>query len=110
MLSACSCITIQPTELYTPSLHDALPICLLEQGPARIKAVRAKGGHGQTVVSDIAELEAALGGIYPSELLDHGLVLEENLRSEEHTSELQSTFNLVCLLLLELNKSSLLML
>jgi len=52
---------------------------LLEQGPARLKAVLAKGGHGQTVVSDMAELETALDGIDPAELLDHGLVLEENL-------------------------------
>ena len=61
--------------------EDAKLACsrLLEQGPARIKAVRAKGGHGQTVVSDMAELEAALGGIDPAELADHGLVLEENL-------------------------------
>ncbi len=61
--------------------EDAKLACsrLLEQGPARIKAVRAKGGHGQTVVSDMAELEAALDGIDPAELADHGLVLEENL-------------------------------
>jgi hypothetical protein len=52
---------------------------LLEHGPARIKAVRAKGGLGQTVVSDMAALEAALDGIEPAELADHGLVLEENL-------------------------------
>jgi hypothetical protein len=61
--------------------EDAKLACarLLEKGPARLKAVRAKGGHGQTVVSDMAELEAALGGIDPAELADHGLVLEENL-------------------------------
>jgi hypothetical protein len=61
--------------------EDARLACsrLLEQGPARLKAVRARGGHGQTVVSDMAELEAALDGINPAELADHGVVLEENL-------------------------------
>ncbi len=52
---------------------------LLEIGPARVKAVHAKGGHGQTVVANMAELEAVLGGIEPAELANHGLVLEENL-------------------------------
>jgi hypothetical protein len=61
--------------------EDAKLACsrLLEQGPARIKAVRAKGGHGQTLVSGMAELEAALDEIDPAELTNHGLVLEENL-------------------------------
>ena len=52
--------------------------CLLEQGPARIKPVRATGGHGQTVVSGAAALEAALDAMDDAELA-HGLVLEQNL-------------------------------
>jgi hypothetical protein len=66
--------------VFTP--EDARQACsrLLESGPARLKAVRARGGHGQTVVSGMAELEAALADIDPAELADHGLVLEENLR------------------------------
>ena len=67
----------------TPSSPPRMPswpahACWNRDRP-RIKAVRAKGGHGQTVVSDMAELEAALDGIDPAELADHGLVLEENL-------------------------------
>src|SRR6266481_1886578 len=63
------------TEIYTLSLHDALPIfhgpnCTL---PAPRRAAGARGG-------------CAFG---PSG------------RSEEHTSELQSQFHLVCRLLLE---------
>src|SRR2546430_5798573 len=34
----------------------------------------------------------------------HGLCVRQNLRSEEHTSELQSQSNLVCRLLLEKKK------
>jgi hypothetical protein len=61
--------------------EDAKFACsrLLEHGPARIKAVRAKGGHGQTVITGMVELEAALDEIDPAELADYGLVLEENL-------------------------------
>src|SRR3989339_630145 len=59
------------TEIYTLSLHDALPICLDRHPPRQTKA------HFVT-----------------------GLILRQP-RSEEHTSELQSLTNLVCRLLLE---------
>src|SRR6266513_4862777 len=44
----------------------------------------------------------------PVELVGHrpGRALEEDVRSEEHTSELQSRFDLVCRLLLEKKKIS----
>src|SRR5260370_33247904 len=64
------------TEIYTLSLHDALPICL----------VRARGA---------ARDRPRRGG-----LAGRGLPY----RSEEHTSELQSHLNLVCRLLLEKKK------
>src|SRR5438093_13159822 len=75
-----------PTEIYTLSLHDALPICF----------------HGKT------------GGVLPllGSSFKHApgirgpsacLKLE---RSEEHTSELQSLTNLVCRLLLEKKKKN----
>src|SRR5476651_294740 len=63
------------TEIYTLSLHDALPIC---QG-------RDHAGGDRTVV------RAASGQL-------------RDQRSEEHTSELQSRQYLVCRLLLEKNK------
>lgn len=52
---------------------------LLANGPLRIKAVRATGGHGQTVARDAAELQQQLDAIDPGEITAHGLVLEENL-------------------------------
>src|SRR2546430_10822191 len=62
------------TEIYTLSLHDALPIS--------VRVVRAgRPGVGQGA---------------------HGL--GDHPRSEEHTSELQSQSNLVCRLLLEKKK------
>src|SRR3712207_7311809 len=79
------------TEIYTLSLHDALPIFQAVAGALRqvevldgqIEVGRAGGGAGQ-----LAELEA----------------LRRLARSEEHTSELQSRQYLVCRLLLEKKK------
>src|SRR5205807_10345223 len=64
------------TEIYTLSLHDALPI-----------------SHRLEL---IAHQHAGVGG--------HGGVRHHHGRSEEHTSELQSPCNLVCRLLLEKKK------
>jgi uncharacterized protein DUF3182 len=54
---------------------------VLEQGRARVKPARGVGGRGQTVVSNRDELKAALAAITDSELSDHGVVLESNLRN-----------------------------
>src|SRR5690242_21044588 len=80
------------TEIYTLSLHDALPIyALLEPGLAR---------HCERVLVVAADL---LGG---HALLQPVVAGQEQVvnRSEEHTSELQSHVNLVCRLLLEKKK------
>src|SRR5256885_15780224 len=69
------------TEIYTLSLHDALPICP--------DGARALVGGGRS-------LSGAGRG--------HGPRAVELHRSEEHTSELQSPCNLVCRLLLEKKK------
>src|SRR5207302_8683292 len=77
-----------PPELYTLSLHDALPISTL--------TLRAR------VVTSTAEAAPYLQGMEAgwTQTLER---LETHLtkRSEEHTSELQSRENLVCRLLLE---------
>jgi hypothetical protein len=52
---------------------------LLEDGPVRLKPVRATGGRAQTVVRDAAELDAALAATDAAEIAEHGLVLEEAL-------------------------------
>ena len=52
---------------------------LLEHGPVRIKPVRATGGRGQVVVSDLAALEAVLDTFDAVTLSEDGVVLEENL-------------------------------
>src|SRR5256885_5540385 len=68
------------TEIYTLSLHDALPIFRGFVGNLRDVTVRKR--------------EIAFSR-------DETRILELILRSEEHTSELQSPCNLVCRLLLE---------
>src|SRR2546426_7183966 len=77
------------TEIYTLSLHDALPI--FHHGDLRLAREAARD-----VVRDESEgVEAGIDGVDA----------REN-RSEEHTSELQSPCNLVCRLLLEKKKKT----
>src|SRR5689334_24614307 len=68
------------TEIYTLSLHDALPIS------AEVFHHARRQGAGRF---DLAEVG-----------------MERLGRSEEHTSELQSQFHLVCRLLLEKKKTN----
>src|SRR2546426_7131998 len=78
------------TEIYTLSLHDALPIFKLDD-------LRAIKEH-PTYVKDAAATMRRRGKIKrDTQLLE---------RSEEHTSELQSPCNLVCRLLLEKKKKN----
>src|SRR2546430_14775565 len=82
------------TEIYTLSLHDALPISqLFEQSLAnqRIRPGMILTGLVIDVTTDVVIVNVGL----KSEAV---IPLE---RSEEHTSELQSQSNLVCRLLLE---------
>src|SRR5260370_20188669 len=78
------------TEIYTLSLHDALPICL-GQLAAYARRRGPRDGHaGQR------DEDAPGAGRRAARRQD---------RSEEHTSELQSHLNLVCRLLLEKKNS-----
>src|SRR3712207_7947555 len=86
------------TEIYTLSLHDALPICNASAAgiPRPIRGGTAvasmKLHNGQILTEEMIEALAreAEAGLDP--------------RSEEHTSELQSRQYLVCRLLLEKKK------
>src|SRR2546422_9902496 len=68
------------TEIYTLSLHDALPICGIRQS------------------------RSSLSSDSPSNARDNSSSPPAGPRSEEHTSELQSRLHLVCRLLLEKKK------
>src|SRR2546425_4081735 len=76
------------TEIYTLSLHDALPISHAEQRHER------RFGERRVFAGRLAELVGRRRGI-------EDVVVD---RSEEHTSELQSLAYLVCRLLLEKKK------
>src|SRR5260370_29483713 len=97
------------TEIYTLSLHDALPICKHRgRDFVEISVLTGAGNDGAAV---------ARSEEHTSELQSHlnlvcRLLLEKKkevaghdgaavARSEEHTSELQSHLHLVCRLLLE---------
>src|SRR2546429_6432002 len=71
------------TEIYTLSLHDALPISVQAEP---LRAVQDRAGPGE-----------------PDSDGGHGEQRHDG-RSEEHTSELQSRLHLVCRLLLEKKK------
>src|SRR3712207_8158946 len=95
------------TEIYTLSLHDALPICGLEQRDAGQPA--ARGVHVVTQRQPVHRPEHHL--LRPVRLARPrrrgGRAGGRPLRSEEHTSELQSRQYLVCRLSLEKKKNSL---
>src|SRR5688500_20044410 len=71
------CNVTATTEIYTLSLHDALPICNHVVARRGASALATRSDHNA-----------------------------RSTRSEEHTSELQSPCNLVCRLLLEKKKNN----
>src|SRR5258708_30585276 len=70
------------TEIYTLSLHDALPICWTSLSCMALESVQ----HHSAQLEQLMQAKRGSG------------------RSEEHTSELQSPDHLVCRLLLEKKK------
>src|SRR5699024_11939517 len=90
------------TEPPSPSLHDALPIYLPyitadATGPKHLDVTLTRAKFNELT----AHLVDATMEPVRQAMSDAGLTA----RSEEHTSELQSRFDLVCRLLLEKKKS-----
>src|SRR5260370_5247326 len=84
------------TEIYTLSLHDALPICphMCTLAPVAILPV----------VDDNVDFTLLTPEVFELREMEAIMLEGEEARSEEHTSELQSHLNLVCRLLLEKKK------
>src|SRR5262249_61377565 len=80
-----------PTEIYTLSLHDALPICE--------NANKLPKRHLKT------PLRVQWRKLKDRRRLSNDQLHFRKERSEEHTSELQTLTNLVCRLLLEKKKT-----
>src|SRR5687768_18384919 len=91
-----------PTEIYTLSLHDALPIC--RQAEARQRQRRHNRGDHRSKMSRLPFLPRC--GHIPRLFWCDSMACRDDAtaRSEEHTSELQSRLHLVCRLLLEKKK------
>src|SRR3712207_7488427 len=81
------------TEIYTLSLHDALPIYCIER-------LFVSGGHD--TLKMVLETETLLPAQAARDGAGHNRLDD---RSEEHMSELQSRQYLVCRLLLEKKKT-----
>src|SRR5690606_40763098 len=97
------------TAIYALSLHAALPIYHHDPVRRPRRAARAEGGD-RAMTSALydtpgprARRRILLGSIVGGALIAAALAWML-LRSEEHTSELQSRENLVCRLLLEKKK------
>src|SRR5438552_13879983 len=88
------------TELYTLSLHDALPIW------RRVGAVTRTIAEALGLGREHVEKRMHWVEHHPAHLASafYASPFEEAARSEEHTSELQSPDHLVCRLLLEKKK------
>src|SRR5207302_8228143 len=98
-----------PTQIYTLSLHDALPILWFHDSYFERDAVT----YASAVASQVEDIAIGLGALNP--FTRHPVLIAMTVsaldemapsrirlgRSEEHTSELQSRENLVCRLLLE---------
>src|SRR5690349_25041499 len=80
-----------PTEIYTLSLHDALPIS------RRAHAHRGAGEGRRAARRHLNSTQSGYSILIPP-------LCARLVRSEEHTSELQSRRDLVCRLLLEKKK------
>src|SRR5437899_3915524 len=91
------CYTTSTSEIYTLSLHDALPICRPHAG-------------AQALLMTVVDIDTHV--YEPTDIWEKYLERDYRVvarsafwhevdRSEEHTSELQSLRHLVCRLLLE---------
>src|SRR2546428_8578716 len=84
------------TEIYTLSLHDALPISIGARQGQLVEEARGPAIEGAVALAAGLVREGTGQEALP----------RPGHRSEEHTSELQSRSDLVCRLLLEKKKSN----
>src|SRR5436309_5406801 len=94
-MTSCFYITPATTEVYTLSLHDALPIWSEDLSTSH-------EWYGNSSVSSQCDARGASSRSARSRASLRSDAWSS--RSEEHTSELQSRENLVCRLLLEKKK------
>src|SRR5437867_5024415 len=89
-----------PPEIFTLSLHDALPIYV---GECTVTIVLVK--NAASVGCDENIRPPVVVVVADGNTHSEGSARHARFRSEEHTSELQSPYDLVCRLLLEKKKT-----
>src|SRR2546428_3292745 len=89
------------TEIYTLSLHDALPICKVRYQGEQLRWRQSPAATGRRLPMKSLRTMWSSTDFGASELTRYA-------RSEEHTAELQSRSDLVCRLLLLMTKLALL--
>src|SRR5207302_5907127 len=100
--------TPHPPHIHTPSLHDALPIFSFRMSnntiggtsPADRNVISGNNRQGLYNRGGTNFIEGNFIGTNAAGTAalanDQGMELDDSVRSEEHTSELQSRENLVC--------------
>src|SRR5205807_10118131 len=102
--------TTSSSLLYSLSLHDALPIFGFVAHGTTVTGDCSKYGAKQTLTRNKLAAAYQIDKLYSQGFQGQGMTIgvaefgdaydPKDLRSEEHTSELQSPCNLVCRLLL----------
>src|SRR5690348_17918225 len=92
------------TEIYTLSLHDALPIWTGDEHVGGVADHEDEVGHGRRIDVATGAGPHDDGDLRHDAGRDDVSLEDFAVRSEEHTSELQSPVHLVCRLLLEKKK------
>src|SRR3712207_8664801 len=94
------------TEIYTLSLHDALPIC--GRPPRHVTPIAKSVPRAATCDCNETSLACTCNARFSGQAYHRAALrarpCRRQRRSEEHTSELQSRQYLVCRLLLEKKK------
>src|SRR5205807_8721460 len=99
-----------PSEFSTLSLHDALPISVTRDVRCSRRRPAFQGSHAEPERADLPRTDAeaifhsARASEHPADVANRWTAggpahPDGDVRSEEHTSELQSPCNLVCRLL-----------
>src|SRR5256886_8283394 len=99
-----------PTEIYPLPLHAPLPISKCDALLATEHRLKRLEAHNDVVMchaeraADRGRGDRVIGVVDACQGQRHIKLVTVGIRSEEHTSELQSQSNLVCRLLLEKKK------
>src|SRR5207249_10842935 len=92
------------SDIYTLSLHDALPICWCSSSVKSDRGSENKKSLLSRPMREGVRAPDAWHDFKNDRFQQENQMGRKRKRSEEHTSELQSRFDLVCRLLLEKKK------